>query len=162
MAFLPKHRSRILNRVPVAKSRIQNGTLIEFRYKKKDGKSSLYMAIVLSVWPPSGGISEKLIHSLSLDYISDNHLRRFVRLIAQPSVDEGVYTSTGQEISKFLLPEGRQAPRRFYEIKLGKIPGIVEEAYRTFSLKNMSQIKQLDYDFGNLIPKKFLGEISED
>ena len=57
MAFLPKHRSRILNKVPVSKSRIQNGTIIEFRYKKKDGASGLYMAIVLSVWPPAGGIS---------------------------------------------------------------------------------------------------------
>jgi hypothetical protein len=162
MAFLPKHRSRILNKVPVSKSRIQNGTIIEFRYKKKDGSSGLYMAIVLSVWPPAGGISKKLIHSLSMDYLSDNHLRRFVKRIGQPSVDEDVRTQTGKEISKFLLPEGRQAPKRFYKIKLDKIPGIVEEAYRTFSLKNMSQIKQLDYDFKNLIPKKFLGEISED
>ena len=162
MAFLPKHRSRILNKVPVAKSGIQNGTIIEFRYKKKDGSGGLYMAIVLSVWPPAGGISEKKIHSLSMDYISDNHLRRFVKRIGQPSVDEDVRTQTGKEISKFMLPEGRQAPKRFYKIKLDKIPGIVEEAYRTFSLKNMSQIKQLDYDFGNLIPKKFLGEISED
>ena len=162
MAFLPKHRSRILNKVPVSKSRIQNGTIIEFRYKKKDGSSGLYMAIVLSVWPPAGGISKRLIHSLSMDYISDNHLRRFVKRIGQPSVDEDVRTQTGKEISKFLLPEGRQAPKRFYKIKLDKIPGIVEEAYRTFSLKNMSQIKQLDYDFKNLIPKKFLGEISED
>jgi hypothetical protein len=162
MAFLPKHRSRILNKVPVSKSRIQNGTIIEFRYKKKDGSSGLYMAIVLSVWPPAGGISKRLIHSLSMDYISDNHLRRFVKRIGQPSVDEDVRTQTGKEISKFMLPEGRSAPKRFYKIKLDKIPGIVEEAYRTFSLKNMSQIKQLDYDFKNLIPKKFLGEISED
>jgi len=161
MAFLPKHRSRILNKVPVAKSGIQNGTLIEFRYKKKDGSSGLYMAIVLSVWPPAGGISEKKIHSLSMDYISDNHLRRFVKRIGQPSVDEDVRTQTGKEISKFMLPEGRQAPKRFYKIKLDKIPGIVEEAYRTFNLKNMSQIKQLDYDFKNLIPSRFLGEAPE-
>jgi hypothetical protein len=161
MAFLPKHRSRILNKVPVAKSGIQNGTIIEFRYKKKDGSGGLYMAIVLSVWPPAGGISEKKIHSLSMDYISDNHLRRFVKRIGQPSVDEDVRTQTGKEISKFMLPEGRQAPKRFYKIKLDKIPGIVEEAYRTFNLKNMSQIKQLDYDFKNLIPSRFLGEAPE-
>ena len=161
MLFLPKHRSRILNKVPVAKSGIQNGTIIEFRYKKKDGSGGLYMAIVLSVWPPAGGISEKKIHSLSMDYISDNHLRRFVKRIGQPSVDEDVRTQTGKEISKFMLPEGRQAPKRFYKIKLDKIPGIVEEAYRTFNLKNMSQIKQLDYDFKNLIPSRFLGEAPE-
>ena len=119
------------------------------------------MAIVLSVWPPAGGISEKKIHSLSMDYISDNHLRRFVKRIGQPSVDEDVRTQTGKEISKFMLPEGRQAPKRFYKIKLDKIPGIVEEAYRTFNLKNMSQIKQLDYDFKNLIPSRFLGEAPE-
>jgi hypothetical protein len=161
MAFLPKHRSRILNKVPVAKSGIQNGTLIEFRYKKKDGSGGLYMAIVLSVWPPAGGISEKKIHSLSMDYISDNHLRRFVKQIGQPSLDEDVRTKTDKEISKFILPKGRSAPKRFYKIKLDKIPGIVEEAYRTFSLKNMSQIKQLDYDFKNLIPSRFLGEAPE-
>ena len=162
MAFLPKHRSRILNKVPVAKSGIQTGTIIEFRYKKKDGSGGLYMAIVLSVWPPAGGVSKKLIHSLSMDYVSDNHLRRFVKRIGQPSVDEDVRTQTGKEISKFMLPEGRQAPRKFYEVKLGKIPGIVEKAYRTFSLKNMSQIRQLDYDFKNIVPSRFLGEISED
>ena len=161
MAFLPKHRSRILNKVPVAKSGIQNGTLIEFRYKKKDGSGGLYMAIVLSIWPPAAGISKRLIHSLSMDYISDNHLRRFVKQIGQPSIDEDVRTRTGQEISKFILPKGRSAPKRFYKIKLDKIPGIIEEAYRTFSLKNMSQIKQLDYDFEKIIPSKFLGEVSE-
>ena len=161
MAFLPKHRSRILNKVPVAKSGIQNGTLIEFRYKKKDGSSGLYMAIVLSVWPPAGGISEKKIHSLSMDYISDNHLRRFVKRIGQPSVDEDVRTQTGKEISKFMLPKGRQAPRKFYEVKLNKISGIVDEANRTFNLNNMSQIKQLDYDFKNIIPSRFLGEAAE-
>ena len=161
MAFLPKHRSRILNKVPVAKSGIQNGTLIEFRYKKKDGSRGLYMVIVLSVWPPTGGISEKKIHSLSMDYISDNHLRRFVKRIGQPSVDEDVRTQTGKEISKFMLPKGRQAPRKFYEVKLNKISGIVDEAYRTFNLNNMSQIKQLDYDFKNIIPSRFLGEAAE-
>ena len=161
MAFLPKHRSRILNKVPVAKSGIQNGTIIEFRYKKKDGSGGLYMAIVLSVWPPAGGVSKKLIHSLSMDYVSDNHLRRFVKQIGRPSIDEDVRTKTEQEISKFILPKGRSAPKRFYKIKLDKIPGIVEEAYRTFSLKNMSQIRQLDYDFKNVISDKFLGEAAE-
>mgnify|MGYP003647486972 CR=1 FL=1 len=29
-------------------------------------------------------------------------------------------------------------------------------------LKNMSQIRQLDYDFKNIVPSRFLGEISED
>ena len=161
MAFLPKHRSRILNKVPVSKSRIQNGTIIEFRYKKKDGSSGLYMAIVLSVWPPAGGISEKKIHSLSMDYVSDNHLRRFVKRIGQPSVDEDVRTQTGKEISKFMLPKGRQAPRKFYEVKLNKISGIVDKAYRTFNLNSMSGIKQLDYDFKNIVPSKFLGEAAE-
>ncbi len=161
MLFLPKHRSRILNKVTVGKTGIQNGTLIEFRYKKKDDSSGLYMAIVLSVWPPAGGISQKKIHSLSMDYISDNHLRRFAKQIGQPSIDEDVRTRTGKEISKFILPKGRQAPKRFYKLKLDKIPGIVEEAYRTFDLKNMSQIKQLDYDFKNIISSRFLGEAAE-
>ena len=84
-----------------------------------------------------------------------------VTLAPTPSVDEDVRTQTGKEISKFMLPEGRQAPRKFYEVKLNKISGIVDEAYRTFNLNNMSQIKQLDYDFKNIIPSRFLGEAAE-
>ena len=55
-----------------------------------------------------------------------------------------------------MLPEGRQAPRKFYEVKLNKIAGIVDEAYRTLNLNNMSGIKQLDYDFKNIIPSRFM------
>jgi len=50
MAFLQKHRSRILNRVPVARNRVEQGSIIEFRYKSvKTGQSKPYMAIVLEV-----------------------------------------------------------------------------------------------------------------
>lgn len=162
MAFLPRHRSRILNRVPVSKSTLRNGTIIEFRYQKKDGTGGLYMAIVLSVWPPAGGITQKKVHALSLDEVSDNRLMRFVKQIGRPSLDEDVRTKTEQEISKFILPKGRSAPKRFYKIKLDKIPGMTAGAYRTFNLKNMSQIRLIDYDFENVVPERFMGQISED
>ena len=161
MAYLPRHRATILNRVPIPKSKLTNGSIVEFRYKKVSGDTGLYMIIVLSQWPPAAPITERKIHSLSLDYISDNNMRRFVQRIGAPSLDEDVRTRTGQEVSKFILPKGRSAPAKFFKIKLSKVPGLVDDAYRTFNLKNMSQIKLLDYDFENVVSDRFLGEAPE-
>jgi hypothetical protein len=49
--------------------------MIKFRYKKKDGDADLYMAVVLSLWPPAAGIRDKVMHALTLDQVSDNKLR---------------------------------------------------------------------------------------
>ena len=58
--FLPIHRSRILNEVTVARTKLEIGQLIKFRYKKKNGEVGLYMALVLSLWPPAAGIRERI------------------------------------------------------------------------------------------------------
>ena len=74
MGFLVKHRSRVTKRTTIPRSKIDPGTMIEFRYEKvKGGKveENLVGAIVLSVWPPAGALKEKLVHGLSLDMVSD-------------------------------------------------------------------------------------------
>ena len=149
MAFLPKHRSRILNKVPVSKSRIQNGTIIEFRYKKKDGDADLYMAVVLSLWPPAAGIRDKVMHALTLDQVSDNTMRRLVRVIGAGAVDDG------SQNTKFNLPKGRSAPQRFYEAKLDTIPNLINKAYRTYFLREMTQVRLLDYDIEKVVGSRF-------
>ena len=70
--FLPIHRSRILSEVTVARTKLEPGQMIKFRYKKKNGDADLYMAVVLSLWPPAAGLSEKVMHAITLDQVSDN------------------------------------------------------------------------------------------
>jgi hypothetical protein len=158
MAFLQKHRSRILNRVPVSRNRVEQGSIIEFRYKSiKTGQSKPYMAIVLEVWPPAGSVKEKKVHAFSLATISDNEMKRFIRRIGAPAVDtsEPVSGKQNENVSKFNLPTGRGKAEVFYETKLSKNPKLVRESYRTFNMDRMTNVSMIEYDFKNIVPKGF-------
>ena len=148
--FLPIHRSRILSEVTVARTKLEPGQMIKFRYKKKSGDSDLYMAVVLSLWPPAAGIRDKVMHALTLDRVSDNTMRRLVRVIGAGAVD-GESQST-----KFNLPKGRSAPQRFYEAKLDTIPNLINKAYRTYFLKEMTQVRLVDYDIEKVVRTRFI------
>ena len=164
MGFLVKHRSRVTKRTTIPRSKIDPGTMIEFRYEKvKGGKveENLVGAIVLSVWPPAGALKEKLVHGLSLDMVSDNHLRRFAQIIGAPSVDEDVENPSGGNMVKFNLTTGRIDASKFYDTKLTKISGLVETAYRTYKMDKMGQVRVLDYDFKNIIPTQFRGDFAD-
>lgn len=158
MAFLPIHRSRILSEVNVSRTKLESGQMIKFRYKKKDGESDLYMAIVLSLWPPAAGIRQKMVHALTLDKVTDNTMRRLIRTIGAPAIDDNVPTKNNRQITKFILPKGRSAPQRFYDVKLDTIPELIKKAYRTYHLREMSQVRLIDYDFSKFISPKFFGE----
>ena len=148
--FLPIHRSRILSEVTVARTKLEPGQMIKFRYKKKNGDADLYMALVLSLWPPAAGIRDKVMHALTLDRVSDNTMRRLVRVIGAGAVD-GESQST-----KFNLPKGRSAPQRLYEAKLDTIPNLINKAYRTYFLKEMTQVRLVDYDIEKVVRTRFI------
>ena len=148
--FLPIHRSRILSEVTVARTKLEIGQLIKFRYKKKSGEADLYMALVLSLWPPAAGIRDKVMHALTLDRVSDNTMRRLIRVIGAGAVD-GESQNT-----KFNLPKGRSAPQRFYEAKLDTIPNLINKAYRTYFLKEMTQVRLVDYDIEKVVRSRFI------
>ena len=147
--FLPIHRSRILNEVTVSRTKLETGQMIKFRYKKKSGDSDLYMAVVLSLWPPAAGIRDKVMHALTLDRVSDNTMRRLVRVIGAGAVDDE------SQNTKFNLPKGRSAPQRFYEAKLDTIPNLIDKAYRTYFLREMTQVRLLDYDIEKVVGSRF-------
>ena len=148
--FLPIHRSRILSEVTVARTKLEPGQMIKFRYKKKSGDSDLYMAVVLSLWPPAAGIRDKVMHALTLDRVSDNTMRRLIRVIGAGAVD-GESQNT-----KFNPPKGRSAPQRFYEAKLDTIPNLINKAYRTYFLKEMTQVRLVDYDIEKVVRSRFI------
>ena len=156
--FLPIHRSRILSEVTVARTKLEPGQMIKFRYKKKNGDADLYMALVLSLWPPAAGIREKVMHAITLDQVSDNTMRRLIRVIGSPAIDDNVPTKNGKQSTKFILPKGRSAPQRFYDVKLDTIPELIKKGYRTYHLREMTQVRLIDYDFSKFISPRFFGE----
>tara|TARA_R100000988_G_scaffold96842_1_gene63895 strand:+ start:389 stop:865 length:477 start_codon:yes stop_codon:yes gene_type:complete len=154
--FLPIHRSRILNEVTVSRTKLETGQMIKFRYKKKNGDADLYMAVVLSLWPPAAGLSEKVMHAITLDQVSDNTMRRLVRVIGAGAINDEVPTKNRGQITKFNLPKGRSAPKRFYEAKLDTIPNLIDKAYRTYFLREMTQVRLLDYDIKKIVGSRFI------
>ena len=67
-----------------------------------------------------------------------------------------VPTKNRGQITKFNLPKGRSAPKRFYEAKLDTIPNLIDKAYRTYFLREMTQVRLLDYDIKKIVGSRFI------
>ena len=96
------------------------------------------------------------MHAITLDQVSDNTMRRLVRVIGAGAINDEVPTKNKGQITKFNLPKGRSAPKRFYEAKLDTIPNLIDKAYRTYFLREMTQVRLLDYDFEKVVGSRFI------
>ena len=151
MGFLAKHKSRILARKPIPRSRIETGQMLQFRYKKVDTSGDTdnkeVLAIVTGMYPYGGNFSVRKLHALSMDLVSDQHLRRLASVVGTNAVNE----------SKWELGERRGDPLKFYDVKLTKVQGLVKEAYRTYKMSNMMQVRVLNYDYSKILAGKYIG-----
>ena len=151
MGFLAKHKSRILDRKPIPRSRIETGQMLQFRYKKVDTSGDTdnkeVLAIVTGMYPYGGNFSVRKLHALSIDLVSDQHLRRLASVVGTNAVNE----------SKWELGERRGDPLKFYDVKLTKVQGLVKEAYRTYKMSNMMQVRVLNYDYSKILAGKYIG-----
>ena len=152
MGFIALHKSRVSARKTIPRSAIETGQMLQFRYKKvsKSGDAQPnqeVLAIVTGIYPYGGSFSIRKVHALSMDLVSDQHLRRLANVVGSGAINEGQWE----------LGERRGDPLKFYDVKLTKVGGLVDEAYRTYKMSNMSQIRLLAYDYSKIVASKFIG-----
>lgn len=152
MGFIALHKSRVSARKTIPRSAIETGQMLQFRYKKvsKSGDAQPnqeVLALVTGMYPYGGSYSVRKVHGLSMDLVSDQHLRRLATVVGAGAIQEGQWE----------LGERRGDPLKFYDVKLTKVAGLVDEAYRTYKMSNMSQIRLLAYDYSKIVASKFIG-----
>ena len=152
MGFIALHKSRVSARKTIPRSAIETGQMLQFRYKKvsKSGDAQPnqeVLALVTGMYPYGGSYSVRKVHGLSMDLVSDQHLRRLATVVGAGAIQEGQWE----------LGERRGDPLKFYDVKLTKVGGLVDEAYRTYKMSNMSQIRLLAYDYSKIVASKFIG-----
>ena len=152
MGFIALHKSRVSARKTIPRSAIETGQMLQFRYKKvsKSGDAQPnqeVLALVTGMYPYGGSYSVRKVHGLSMDLVSDQHLRRLATVVGAGAIQEGQWE----------LGERRGDPLKFYDVKLTKVTGLVDEAYRTYKMSNMSQIRLLAYDYSKIVASKFIG-----
>ena len=152
MGFIALHKSRVSARKTIPRSAIETGQMLQFRYKKvaKAGDAQPnqeVVALVTGMYPYGGSFSVRKLHGLSMDLVSDQHLRRLATVVGAGAIQEGQWE----------LGERRGDPLKFYDVKLTKVGGLVDDAYRTYKMSNMSQIRLLAYDYSKIVASKFIG-----
>ena len=152
MGFIALHKSRVSARKTIPRSAIETGQMLQFRYKKvaKAGDAQPnqeVVALVTGMYPYGGSYSVRKVHGLSMDLVSDQHLRRLATVVGAGAIQEGQWE----------LGERRGDPLKFYDVKLTKVGGLVDDAYRTYKMSNMSQIRLLAYDYSKIVASKFIG-----
>ena len=152
MGFIALHKSRVSARKTIPRSQIETGQMLQFRYKKvaKSGDAQPnqeVVALVTGMYPYGGNFSVRKLHALSMDLVSDQHLRRLATVVGAGAIQEGQWE----------LGERRGDPLKFYDVKLTKVGGLVNDAYRTYKMSNMSQVRLLAYDYSKIIASKFIG-----
>jgi len=157
VGFIALHKSRVSARKTIARTKIESGQMLQFRYKKvaKSGDAQPnqeVLAIVTGIYPYGGSLSVRKVHGLSMDMVSDQHLRRLANIVGVGAINE----------SQWELGERRGDPLKFYDVKLTKVAGLVDEAYRTYKMANMSQVRLLAYDYGKILAPRYLGKLDED
>jgi len=152
VGFIALHKSRVSARKTIARTKIESGQMLQFRYKKvaKSGDAQPnqeVLAIVTGIYPYGGSLSVRKVHGLSMDLVSDQHLRRLATVVGAGAIQAGQWE----------LGERRGDPLKFYDVKLTKVGGLVDDAYRTYKMSNMSQIRLLAYDYSKIVASKFIG-----
>ena len=132
MGFIALHKSRVSARKTIPRSAIETGQMLQFRYKKvaKSGDAQPnqeVLAIVTGIYPYGGSLSVRKVHGLSMDMVSDQHLRRLANIVGVGAINE----------SQWELGERRGDPLKFYDVKLTKVGGLVDDAYRTYKMSNI-------------------------
>ena len=152
MGFIALHKSRVSARKTIPRSQIETGQMLQFRYKKvaKSGDAQPnqeVVALVTGMYPYGGNFSVRKLHALRMDLVSDQHLRRLATVVGAGAIQEGQWE----------LGERRGDPLKFYDVKLTKVGGLVDDAYRTYKMSNMSQVRLLAYDYSKIVASKFIG-----
>jgi hypothetical protein len=144
--YLANHATKVKNRLPISPFYLEKGMIAEIYYMKEvDGKKVLGRYICLILHPNWRG----KCHALKLNIISPARLLELVK------PNGLIYSKRLAKVkrvkfSKMLIDMGSQ---QFYNQEIKRILGTkLNNAYRTFTLKNIKTAMAFDYTFPSNIP----------
>ena len=136
------HKGNIISEVSTTKNKVQPGDIVFFNYSGK--KVTTKRPLVLVLHPNWQGH----LHGLNLDYIPEGTLRelwKMTKVTLQGKIER---------LAKLRLPLLKADigdPKRFYYSRLKKFLkgslGSTGVAYRTYDVKAIGGMKQVDYRF---------------
>ena len=136
------HKGNIISEVASTKGKVQSGDIVFFNYSGK--KVTTKRPLVLVLHPNWQGH----LHGLNLDYIPEGTLRelwKMTKVTLQGKIER---------LAKLRLPLLKADigdPKRFYYSRLKKFLkgslGSTGVAYRTYDVKAIGGMKQVDYRF---------------
>ena len=136
------HKGNIISEVASTKGKVQSGDIVFFNYSGK--KVTTKRPLVLVLHPNWQGN----LHGLNLDYIPEGTLRelwKMTKVTLQGKIER---------LAKLRLPLLKADigdPKRFYYSRLKKFLkgslGSTGVAYRTYDVKAIGGMKQVDYRF---------------
>ena len=134
------HKRNIKRTHPLSKEKIEAGQIILFRYSGKKSKASDKLAIVLNVWPFAGNQSVRKVHAMSLNNLSLPAFRQFLNKLQVPRLEY----DDNKKMFNVLLESGTRGSE-FYKSVVSKFNK--EDAYRTYTLRNITSPKLVEYNF---------------
>jgi hypothetical protein len=103
----------------------------------------------------------RYLHALDLAEITFPDLRRFLSFLKQPSTVK----AEDMFFRRVSIPPSPRLARQFYMQKIRRF-GKMVDAYRTYKLEGITQVRAAEYDFGSeILPKEeseIIKEIDED
>ena len=138
--FYMRHKRNVKKFHPLTKEKIEPGQIILFRYKGKKGGASDKLAIVLNVFPFAGSQNVRKVHAMSLNNLSLTAFRQFLNKLQVPRLE---YDDSKKMFN--ILLEGGTRGSEFYKSVVSKFNK--EDAYRTYTLKNIISPKLVEYNF---------------
>ena len=141
------HLRRILNEEPMGIRMIDTGMMIRFRYNRD--KITDKNPLCLYLWRDK---KDSLIHTINLNYLYPQTIEKLYRMIQErlplmnkPGDNEGsAYTDL-----EFARTGGASA-RTLYEKVLKPKFLHKDDAYRTYKIKYITDIRAVHYDFKNV------------
>jgi len=150
MGLLNEHRTKIQSRLPIQKSYLEKGMIVEARYKPEHDSAKKYMFLILNA------NHKKMVHALTLENFNSATLNK---LASETGL---AYIKRYQKKRKLDIPkltmEG--SSKKFYYSNLKKdISSKYNDSYRTLHLANFTSIILVDYRWNRKLEERFIATL---
>ena len=140
--YTTTHRRNVLNEAKIGKKNIEPGTIVRFNYTGVDAHEPRPMVLVLnSYWKGK-------LHGLALRVLSETEINRLARLVKM------TVATKAKKLINLKLPKLKadiSSPKRFYQSRIKKfIRQINDNPYRTYLVRNITNVNVLDYRFKDM------------
>lgn len=118
----------------ISASALASGMMIEFSYQKKSGGGGNYVVLVVEPSRPNKYSSEPQLHGYVIDQLNDQELIEFIS-----SFEKNIKIDRDDKRASII--EGLNSDEAYQKFLSSKYAQ--DRSYRTFNIKNMSQIRQI-------------------